>query len=871
MYVKPLGTVLQKADLISTEQIEMALRKQTKYKNKRLGEILASQGLIKQETANFFAEQWPTLVSETSQQPLGQYLKRAFLLNETQIEDILSEQKRTGLRFGTLVALKGLIKQTTINFFVESLNLSRESKFSQIPHIENSDISHEKEDLKRIHQAIINNKQCEPIELLKLYRKILQQEEIPVDNTSEQLQLLRLGLVIQEQNHLKIANSIYKKVFNLDWVEEELIRLQRFERIRIKLFQLDKKASSPYTLIEAILSWTGGEFFLTQKLCELINESEVFIPAGQENYLVEQLVENHLIDNWENQAGIEIIKKIDNGLLTSQQCETIELLKLYRQILKYGEIPVNDTLEQAELIQLGLIIQDQNHLKVANRIYEKIFNLNWIEEKLIALYPFNQFGNELVKLQKNASSPCNVLEEILSWTNADIFLTQKLSQLISESKIFIPASQENQLVAQIVENYLLDNSPTQIKTELIRKMRNGFSSNQEEKNVQLLKLYQQVLEKGKVLVKNTLEETQLLKLGLVIREQDYLKVANPIYKKIFNLDWIKTELTEILLSLTTKIKKNSNNSQVSIIANEDISKKQKTKKINVPLLLLLLIIPGLLGIGWNFLSKARLANNFQQGNELLNQDKYQEAIAKYDKVLNRDNKSYEALTNRGYALAGLREYSQMLESCSAAIEIEPNAIYAFNCQGEALHNLNQPELALTAFDKAIAINPNDPIFWINKSESLLSLKRFDEAVEMIDQAIDKLYDINQINNINQVKRELSVALSSKGRILGEKKFYQEALASYDRALDYDPDYFPAQRGRGITLKELGRYYEAGINFDIMLENPTLSDTQKAEIWFYKGLNLCQQRKTQAGVNAFEEALKLKSDYEAAKSAILVCN
>jgi tetratricopeptide (TPR) repeat protein len=57
----------------------------------------------------------------------------------------------------------------------------------------------------------------------------------------------------------------------------------------------------------------------------------------------------------------------------------------------------------------------------------------------------------------------------------------------------------------------------------------------------------------------------------------------------------------------------------------------------------------------------------------------------------------------------------------------------------------------------------------------------------------------------------------------------------------------------------------------MLKNPKLSATQKAETWFYKGLTLCQQRRTQAGLDAFEEALKLKPDYEAANSAKINCN
>jgi tetratricopeptide (TPR) repeat protein len=875
MHVKPLGAVLQKADLISTEQIEIALQRQTRAEHsKRLGEILASQGWIKQETANFFAEQWPTLLNEKQQQPLGQYLKKAFLLNEDQIKTILSEQKRTGLRFGTLVALKGWIKQTTIDFFVDSLTSNKKSQNGQVSHdlyLNNWGTPNEQDDLKRIHQGLIDNKQCPPIQLLKLYRQILQHKKIANDNRLEQLQLLELGLVVKQQNHLKVANPIYEKIFNLNWVEGELIRLQPFERFRIELFQLQKKAKSPYSLLEAILFWTDRQFFLTQKLCQLISESEIFIPAGQENWLVQQIVQNQLLENWETQVGTEFIKKIGDGLLRNQEQETIELLNLYRQILQQGEVPARDTPEEAKLLKLGLVIKQQNHLKVANRIYEKIFNLDWVEEKLIALYPFNRFGNELLNLQKNASSPLSVLEEIFFWTNTDVFLTRKLCQLISESEVFIPFGQENWLTKNIIQTNLVENWETQVGTEFIKKIGDGLLKNQQQETVQLLKLYQQILEQGEVPAHDTSEQIKLLKLGLVVKQQNHLKVANRLYERIFSLDWVETQLAKILPSSNSKIRRNPNNLRVSVIDNNKNSKKHKIKKINARLFLLLLLIPGLFLVGLNLLFKARLARNFQQGNEFLSQGKYEQAISKYDQILKMDNNSYEVWTNRGYALAGLGKYDEMLESCSAATEIDPKAIYAWNCQGEALKNLNRPELALIVFDKAIAITPKDPIFWINKSESLLSLKRFDEALETIDQAIEKLYLSEQVEGREQVKRELSVALSSKARILGEKKLDEEALAFYDQSLQYAPDYFSAQRGKGITLKNLGRYDEADANFETMLKNPKLSATQKAETWFYKGLTLCQQRRTQAGLDAFEEALKLKPDYEAANSAKINCN
>lgn len=115
--MKPLGKVLQQADLISSAQIEIALQEQTQYAGVRIGDILVSHGWLKQETADFFSEQWPAVLQQQAKQPLGVYLKDAGLLNEQQIVTILAEQPHKGLRFGELAIFKGWLKPNTIKFF----------------------------------------------------------------------------------------------------------------------------------------------------------------------------------------------------------------------------------------------------------------------------------------------------------------------------------------------------------------------------------------------------------------------------------------------------------------------------------------------------------------------------------------------------------------------------------------------------------------------------------------------------------------------------------------------------------------------------------------------------------------------------------
>jgi hypothetical protein len=117
---KPLGLILREAGLITPAQVEVALQDQ-QYYCLPFGEILSLHGWIRQETADFFAEAWPTLFLSSYLQPLGYYLRSAALLSDEQIQLILEEQKQLGIRFGALAVLKGWVSQTTIDYFLENL------------------------------------------------------------------------------------------------------------------------------------------------------------------------------------------------------------------------------------------------------------------------------------------------------------------------------------------------------------------------------------------------------------------------------------------------------------------------------------------------------------------------------------------------------------------------------------------------------------------------------------------------------------------------------------------------------------------------------------------------------------------------------
>lgn len=116
--LRPLGFVLQNAGLVSAQQIEQALQIQAQSEDLKIGEILASQGSLKSSTINFFADQLPDLLQQSSPQRLGQYFKAADLLDEQQISEILQVQKQSNLKFGEISVHKGWVQQDTVNFFL---------------------------------------------------------------------------------------------------------------------------------------------------------------------------------------------------------------------------------------------------------------------------------------------------------------------------------------------------------------------------------------------------------------------------------------------------------------------------------------------------------------------------------------------------------------------------------------------------------------------------------------------------------------------------------------------------------------------------------------------------------------------------------
>ena len=145
---------------------------------------------------------------------------------------------------------------------------------------------------------------------------------------------------------------------------------------------LSDKCANPQRVLKEILAWTGGQPFLTQKICFMISKSQNYISKSSESNFVENLVKLEIIDNWEFNDAPQHLTTIRARLL-SPQSSTEELLKLYQQLLNGKEIIASESSPlHMELLLTGLVYKKQGKIKIYNRIYQTIFNLDWVSEQL---------------------------------------------------------------------------------------------------------------------------------------------------------------------------------------------------------------------------------------------------------------------------------------------------------------------------------------------------------------------------------------------------------------------------------------------------------------------------------------------------------
>jgi WD40 repeat protein len=239
-----------------------------------------------------------------------------------------------------------------------------------------------------------------------------------------------------DDNYKRISFAIFGVATPSDLIQDRkrtpfnlgtAIALNGFTEIEIEpLIQgLQQSIPSAPAVLKAILTWTNGQPFLTQKLCQAILNScqtamsnPLTIPPGAEAYWVDNLVRTQVLKEWESQDEPEHLRTIRNRILNNPVTSG-RLLGLYQQVLQSEtQLPVDDSPEQIELLLSGLVIKQQSYLRVKNQIYAAVFDKAWVEQQLSALRPYSQLLDAWVDSQRQDESRLlrgQALQEAQQW------------------------------------------------------------------------------------------------------------------------------------------------------------------------------------------------------------------------------------------------------------------------------------------------------------------------------------------------------------------------------------------------------------------------------------------------------------------------
>ncbi|MCA2774375.1 MAG: tetratricopeptide repeat protein [Microcystis sp. M135S2] len=136
----------------------------------------------------------------------------------------------------------------------------------------------------------------------------------------------------------------------------------------------------------------------------------------------------------------------------------------------------------------------------------------------------------------------------------------------------------------------------------------------------------------------------------------------------------------------------------------------------------------------------------------------------------------------------------------------------------------------------------DAEFWFEQGNQKVINGDFIGAIASYDRALE-------------FKPDYHGAWYNRGIALGNLGRFEQAIASWDRALEIKPDYHEAWGNRGVALYNLGRFEEVIASYDKALEiKPDLH-----QAWYNRGVALADLGRWAEAIASWDQALEIKPD------------
>lgn len=156
------------------------------------------------------------------------------------------------------------------------------------------------------------------------------------------------------------------------------------------------------------------------------------------------------------------------------------------------------------------------------------------------------------------------------------------------------------------------------------------------------------------------------------------------------------------------------------------------------------------------------------------------AVAYFNRALQLRPQSIACLYGKTVALRRLKQWQAAVDTCDRMVDIDERDAWGWFGLGMVFGDRGDPQVALECFDRALDLNPDDAVILNNRAWALCQLKQYEAARADAEQAVE-------LSNAN------ARFWHTLGRAQTGCKDKEGAIASFNRALELDPDFKTAQR------------------------------------------------------------------------------
>jgi tetratricopeptide (TPR) repeat protein len=227
------------------------------------------------------------------------------------------------------------------------------------------------------------------------------------------------------------------------------------------------------------------------------------------------------------------------------------------------------------------------------------------------------------------------------------------------------------------------------------------------------------------------------------------------------------------------------------------------------------------------------------GQLVLADQKFNEAIAAYDKALEINHYYFDALMGKGSALFQLGNYSDSIKVYDGALVLRPNYAEALNDKGTSLAKMGEYTQAYEAFSAAINNQPDylDPLY--NQGNVLSDTGDYSNAIDRYKRALNiSTNDADTWNNIglaylmlgdnynalvsfeNAIKNgpDSAIPWNNIGLVYAlDRITWNKSKEAFEKAISIDPNFLVAYSNLGMVLIGLQQYHEAIAQFDRVID------------------------------------------------------